>query len=203
MWHQRATLTYPRFRTGALRTPGTGGVGSPGPPGVGIDDLSALHTLAQRQGWGSRPVSDGRQKVSARHWNTHGDCTHMAGGWTAWGERGVWRWWCGGDVGDGGCGMAVEEGVAMVARGARRGGGRGGRGRSAPGRGWGRTAPGKGQGRTAPGRGRGRTAPGVGGVQWGGESGRKGAGDGGGSRRESAGRGRGRRRWWRKRLPQV
>ena len=73
-------------------------------PGVGIDDLSALHTLAQRQGWASRPVSDGRQKVSARHWNTHGDCTHMAGGWTAWGERGVWRWWCGGDVGDGGCG---------------------------------------------------------------------------------------------------
>ena len=41
-------------------------------PGVGIDDLSALHTLAQRQGWGSRPVSDGRQKVSARHWNTWG-----------------------------------------------------------------------------------------------------------------------------------
>ena len=36
MWHQRATLTYPRFRTGALRTPGTGGVGSPGPPEVGI-----------------------------------------------------------------------------------------------------------------------------------------------------------------------
>jgi hypothetical protein len=57
---------------GVHSTPGTGGVGSPPPPGVGIDDLSALHTLAQRQGWASRPVSDGRQKVSARHWNTWG-----------------------------------------------------------------------------------------------------------------------------------
>ena len=109
-----------------------------------FDDLPSLHMQAQRQGWVSRPVSKGRQRVKAVRaylcvaaGERDGRVRWRAGGWTAWGERGVWRWWCGGDVGDGGCGMAVEEGVAMVARGARRGGGRGGRGRSAPGRGGG------------------------------------------------------------------
>ena len=29
-------------------------------------------------------MSDGRQKVSARHWNTHGDCTHMRTVADAW-----------------------------------------------------------------------------------------------------------------------
>jgi len=42
MWHQRGTLTYPRFRTGALRTPGTGGVGSPGLPRGGHLMISPL-----------------------------------------------------------------------------------------------------------------------------------------------------------------
>ena len=61
MWHQRASLPYPRFRTtDALSAPGTGGVGSPAPPEVGIDDLSSLHMQALRQGRASRPVSEGR-----------------------------------------------------------------------------------------------------------------------------------------------
>jgi hypothetical protein len=61
MWHQRGTLTYPRFRTrctertwhGRSRLTGT-------PQRWAFDDLSPLHMQAQRQGWASRPVSEGR-----------------------------------------------------------------------------------------------------------------------------------------------
>jgi hypothetical protein len=60
MWHQRGTLTYPRFRTrctqrtrhGRSRLTGT-------PQRWAFDDLSPLHMQALRQGWVSRPVSKG------------------------------------------------------------------------------------------------------------------------------------------------
>ena len=60
MWHQRGTLTYPRFRTrctertrhGRSRFTGT-------PQRWAFDDLSPLHMQALRQGRVSRPVSKG------------------------------------------------------------------------------------------------------------------------------------------------
>ena len=48
-------MAYPRFRTGCTythSTPCTGGLGSLGHPGVGIDDISSLHMQAQRQACG-------------------------------------------------------------------------------------------------------------------------------------------------------